>query len=149
MRTNFARAIYRKLADSQLTQADLARMSGLAQSTIARIIGEERRPDIHTLEALCNAWNDAPYELGLLCEHLRDEITRAGKRESDVLLHPKDAPRPNHEQLDADIEVIRSEAIQHRDMHNLIADMAAIVRRHRSRHHLDIAADDRPEYPAK
>lgn len=146
MQTNFARAIYRAFSDMNITQAELSRRSGLTQPTISKLISDNRRPDTATLRALCNAWNDAEFELGLLCEHLRDEIGRAGKRESDIALHPTSTPKPTHTQLDEDLELIRNEAIKQQDMKYLIADMAAIVRRHRSRTHLDIAAEDRPGY---
>lgn len=149
MQTNFARAVFRAIDEKNVTQAALAKRSGLTQPTIARIIGQNRRPDVSTLRALCNCWDDTACELGLLCEHLRDEICRAGKLEGDIVLHPKEQPRNGHQALDADLDLIRSEAVEHEDMKGLLADMANIIRRHRSRRQLRLAAEDRPPYPRK
>ena len=149
MQTNFARAIARKLNEEKMTQADLARLSSLGQSTIARLTNENRRPDIDTLKALCGCWSDANSELGLLCEHLRDEIHRAGKLDGEITLRPTGQPQKNNGRIDENLDLIRSEALDHDDMESLIEDVATIIRRNRSRKNIKIAADPRGPWPVK
>jgi len=147
--SHFGRALAFHLQAHAMTQKDLAARAGVRQSTIARMIAGNRRPDVASLEAICSspAWNDVRTELALLIEHLRDEITRSGRflREIDLRAIPdgRRGHKPD-ELLERACELICSEATAHKEFRSFVIHLASMVhdlkRRGRSSPEGDAAA---------
>lgn len=147
MRTHLANALLKHLERSELTQAQLAELAKVSQSTIARMISSHRRPDVDTLKALCNCWDDSHVEIGLLCEHLRDEIDRAGKLQESVDVKPSGRAVTEIGQVDRDLDLLREEAKEHGDARELLHELAQIIRRHRHAQPAVLkVAEDRESY---
>jgi transcriptional regulator with XRE-family HTH domain len=126
-RSNFGRAIYYHLTAKDLNQVDLAKLTGLSQASISRVISRERRPDVPSLRALCNCWPDRESNLRVLIEHLRDEVRRAGHDgETDVEFRPRGRPASA---VQADIAVVASHAEHDAVVAELVHDLATLLRR--------------------
>src|SRR5690606_10637922 len=98
-----------------------------------------RRPDPETLKSLCTKLPDASDGLHLLVAHLRDEIGRAGRRQSEIAIEASD--------VDDDIRLLLDEAAIDDDIRTLLHDLATLVRKQRRSDYL-AAAEDPTEYGA-
>jgi transcriptional regulator with XRE-family HTH domain len=146
----FGIAVASALRKVGLKQYELATRAGLTHPTVTRLI-KGRRPSPEILEAICNAFGDPVLEIGILCDHLRDEIKRAGKLTTDIELLPSGScPKNGLTQLDHDLDTLRSDS-DHEDMRDLIHDLAEMVRRHRrqSSTKLMMVAESKPTYQTK
>lgn len=92
MATNLSTALL-GLRATGLTLTDIAQATGIAQSSLSRLIAENRRPDVDTLRALCvKSPCDEAGKLDLLLAHLRDEVDRAGRLQTDVRISRGERP---------------------------------------------------------
>lgn len=130
MTTLIGKAVLRELDARNITQVQLAARAGIHHTVITKLIAG-RRPSPETLRAICNSWEDAELELGLLCEHLRDEIDRAGKLQDEIDVQPSGVVHKNPDDLDKDLDIIRQEAMEHHDVYDLLHDLAGMIRRNR------------------
>jgi len=69
MKRAFGNTLYMLRKKAQLTQAELAKKSGLSQSEISRLEGGYRYPVLKTIHAICKALNtDLAQLLRITCD---------------------------------------------------------------------------------
>jgi transcriptional regulator with XRE-family HTH domain len=122
------------LEDPPLQQGDLAERTGISQSTISRILaGREPMPE--QVGKLCSVISDdRARRLDLLLAWLRDCAAVgvvAGLDERHFVLGPV-ADAASTGTLSAELELVAAECADHDDIRALVADMAAMIRRHRA-----------------
>ena len=96
-KTYTSRALQAAMYDYDMTQAGIAKNSGLNQTTISNLIsGRRARPDVPTLRALCapHVWTHRAAALSILLGHLRDEVERAGYPDGTIKMHADGAAGP-------------------------------------------------------
>lgn len=76
--TYFGTALHRLLIERGMTQSELSRRSGIAQSTISRVISYNKLAADDVIRALCSCWPDRSDNLRLLMAGLRDMISNWG-----------------------------------------------------------------------
>jgi len=147
---DFGAAIYLELKKRNWSQADLATRAQVHQTVVTRLI-KGLRPTSLVLRKICSAWGTPKTELRLLCQHLRDEIKRAGKLHQSITVQPSGYECAAPTQVDADLDMIREEAQNHDDVRQLLTDLADMIRRHRAAqpHPYAMVADKQAEYKTK
>jgi len=122
--TNLSLALWGLIARRKITATQLAAEVGLNQSTVSRACSSEpRRIDIPTLRALCSGQLNQRDGLELLLAHLRDEVERAGRTQTEVSIVAA-AVSP-----DDDIAVLAAEMRDgNAELIALIRDMAQLAR---------------------
>lgn len=107
----------------------LAATCGISPSTLSKLVSTSRRIDVDTLHALCT--KTAPrVGLAILLEHLRDEVDRAGRAQTDVAI------AATGESADDDLAVLAAELMHERtrgasELRSMLHDLANLVRRYR------------------
>lgn len=109
----------------------LAARCDLSPSTLSKLVSTQRRIDVDTLQALCTR---TPPDVGLklLLAHLHDEVERAGRDESDVIISGR------HIDTDDDLTLLADEMKAERARRSdylraVIHDLAEMVRGYRRR----------------
>jgi transcriptional regulator with XRE-family HTH domain len=103
----------------------LAEKVGVSPSTLSKLISTDRRIDENTLHKLCANTEGAGLEL--LLAHLRDEVDRAGRLQTEVGISGDELTD------DADIRVLAHEAIDNSELRDVLRDLARMVRAARAR----------------
>ena len=108
------------LARENKPESWLAAETGVPQPTLNRLTQHRISPD--TLRALCTR---APgnYGLEILLAHLRDEIDRSGRLQSEVKTEAND-------DVADDYTLILKESQHNGYLHAMLHDMAELIRRH-------------------
>lgn len=117
--------------------------TGVAPSTLSRVI-QGVRLEPQNLRALCTRLPVPADGLDILIAHLRDEIDRAGRLQTEIRI---DADTHDHEE---DIRLLARECQRDRELAAILHDLATLVRRHRrddARQHSH-AAEDLTPYPS-
>ena len=84
MHSHLSQSINALVSTRGITLAELASNIGLSQSALSKLAGYSRRPDAQSLKALCTQLPEARDGIDLLTAHLRDEIERAGRLQSEI-----------------------------------------------------------------
>lgn len=125
------------------TYARLAENTGVSPSTLSGTLrGSRLEPQ--NLRALCTRLPVPADGLDILIAHLRDEIDRAGRLQTEIRI---DADTHDHEE---DIRLLARECQRDRELAAILHDLATLVRRHRrddARQHSHAAEDSTP-YPS-
>lgn len=119
-------ALQSVLTQRGLSTEGLAELCGVAQSTISRTM-HGRRVHTDTLRALCTQLPEDADGLDILIAHLRDEIDRAGRLQTEIRI---EADAHDHEE---DIRLLASESQVDADLRAILHDLARLVRRGRIR----------------
>ncbi len=115
-------------ADSSSVRA-LAAACSLSPSTLSKLVSTDRRIDPETLRALCT--RTAPHVgLAILLEHLRDEVERAGRAQTEVAINA------TGKSADDDLAILASELVIERqrggtELRSVLHDLANLVRNYR------------------
>jgi len=104
------------------TLSAIAASSGLDQGALSKLIGHGRRPDVATLRALCAAQPDARDGLALLLAHLRDEVDRAGRSQTEVRISGETTEPAS------DIRLLEEQARHDEELRAILHDLAQLVR---------------------
>ncbi len=97
------------MARERITQVQFAALSGLSQSTFSQILGRGDRPRAATLRVICTSLPNPRDGLDILIAHLRDEVDRAGRLQSEVAIAVDGMALPDAEVTDGGREASRSE----------------------------------------
>jgi hypothetical protein len=116
--TNTLRAI---IARSGKTDRWLAQVTGVSAPTLGRL--DKHRVSPETLCALCTKIPNPAEGLELLIAHLRDEIERAGRLQSEVTIEAVGAASSD------DVALFLHEAQTNEHLRGIIADFAGAIRR--------------------
>lgn len=139
--TNLSSTLRALIVTGKETASKFALERGLSQSTISRLIAEDRRIDPETLRTL--ATHDDKEGLEILIAHLRDEIDRSGRLQSEVQIDAADV------RLD-DLTLLATEAQTNPDLRAMLHDMASLVRRYQTNEAAQLmAAEEQAPYGAK
>jgi transcriptional regulator with XRE-family HTH domain len=111
------------LAARGISISEAARTCGIGQSTLSRTISG-RRVDVSTLTCICTGLADPRDGLEILVAHLRDEVDRAGRLQTEVRIE-SDSCSPEE-----DIRLLAAEAQSDPDLKALLHDLAVLVRKH-------------------
>jgi transcriptional regulator with XRE-family HTH domain len=122
MQTNLAHALLALRDRRDLTLSAIAETSGLDQGSLSKLIGRARRPDVDTLCALCTKQPNPRDGLDLLLAHLRDEVERAGRHQTEVKIS---ADTTTHED---DIRLLETQARDDSELRAILHDLAELVR---------------------
>jgi transcriptional regulator with XRE-family HTH domain len=121
-----------------LTAIDLAQLTGISRPTMSRIVNSQRlTPD--ALRALCTQLPWVEDSLDILVAHLRDEITRSGRMQADIILGRSKDPLSTIEGLSEDIRLLADSYLHDEDLQSILKTMAAMIRRDRLRTGFDNA----------
>ena len=140
--THITTTIRAILAREDESESWLAGLTGVSPPTINRLTQHRVSPE--TLRALCTR---APknYGVEILISHLRDEIDRSGRLQSEVQIESVLAS-PD------DLSLLASEAQTNPDLQAMIHDMANLIRRHHAAlatPQMLMAAEDQARYGTK
>ena len=119
-------------ATSDTSVRALATECGISPSTLSRLISDDRRVDEETLRKLCHANPREAAGLRLLIAHLRDEIERAGRKQTEIKIST-----PGASADDDDILLLQEDIRTDRNLRAIIHDlaqMARAIRRKKARH---------------
>lgn len=126
-KSNLARAIYTSRHELEWSLSELGKALALSPAGLNRLENNDRRPDVPTLRALVSHWpaSKRAYGLRLLCEHLRDEVVRAGVGHGDVVIR-----LPSDKDLDPEViralDIIRSNDATYRHVCALLRQLARL-----------------------
>jgi transcriptional regulator with XRE-family HTH domain len=101
----------------------IAAAAGIAPSTITRLT-TGARPDIITLRTLCTTQQDPRDGLDLLLAHLRDEVERSGRLQTEVRISGDDRP------VEDDLRLLVEEAHRDEELRGLLVQLAGFIRSH-------------------
>jgi transcriptional regulator with XRE-family HTH domain len=105
-----------------LTLTELADQAKLSQGTLSRLASRDQRPDVQSLQALCMKQPDPRDGLELLLAHLRDEVDRAGRLQTEVTITADGQDTPD------DIRLLAAQAQSDPEMRAILHDLAQLVR---------------------
>ncbi len=126
--TRLGRKLGRVMSRNGLTQLAFAKKANVANATVAKVRSYGMRPGPEMLHLLCNCPAiDRTDGVELLCEHLRDEIDRAGFLQDEITIDAGRA-RASVEAIDRDLDAIREAVAEREDVRLLIHDLAVVVR---------------------
>lgn len=106
----------------ETTISALAARAQVAQGSLSRLMSEGRRPDVETLRALCTLQADPRDGLELLLAHLRDEVDRSGRHQTEVRIEAD-----NHVPSD-DIRLLEEQSRTDKELRAILHDFAELVR---------------------
>jgi len=109
------------IARSGKTDRWLAQVTGVSAPTLGRL--DKHRVSPETLQALCTKIPNPAEGLELLIAHLRDEIDRAGRLQSEVTIEAVG------EASSDDVALFLHEAQTNEHLRGIITDFAAAIRR--------------------
>jgi len=132
--SHLAHALAELVSRREITLTELAALTGLNQGTVSRLAGQDRRPDVPTLHALCTLQADRKDGLNLLLAHLRDEINRAGRDQSEIII---DADEADHGD---DLRTLAEQSRHDQELAAILHHLAGLARNIQRR----IAAGDYP-----
>lgn len=101
----------------------LATACHVSPSTLSRLISDERRIDEETLRKICQRNPDQNSGLRLLIAHLRDEIDRAGRLQTEVQISPAAISDE-----DDDILLLQEDSQTDEDLRAIVHDLARMAR---------------------
>lgn len=99
----------------------LAAIAGIHQVTVSRACSGERL-SVESLKALCTKQPNPRDGLELLLAHLRDEVDRAGRHQTEVKIDA-DTATP-----DSDIRLLEAQAREDKELRAILHDLAQLVR---------------------
>lgn len=105
-RSHFGATLNRLIEERHITQVQLAKLTGIDQSIISRIIAHNKRPPDKVGRAICASWTDPKDNLRLLIDGLRDQVARWGFDPEALDIHHKTVSLPET-QPEKDLETIR------------------------------------------
>lgn len=130
------------------TEAVLSRNCGLSQAGINRVLNSRRRPEPATLQALCNCWPDAHTNVGILIEHLRDEVELSGHADGTVI--SRASTDAGSASMEHNLELIRdSDPELYSRLALIISDIYRLLTEGRSPVKLGMVAEKRACYTIK
>ena len=106
------------------TQAELADAIGVRRPTVTALINDGTRPHPNNLGAICSWWSDPNHGTECLIAHLRDEISRAGMKQTMVSIQPTVTIPANT------IEALKDAYARDATLRALLDDLAALVSAH-------------------
>ena len=121
--SHLATAFAAFIAASKKPARDFAQAIGIGQATISRVASGER-PAVDTLHAMCTKWPDQRATLGLLVAHLRDEIDRAGRDQTEITVEADGFE-------EADIQLLARVAKDDPDLKAILHHFAQMIRGHK------------------
>jgi len=126
--TRLGRKLGRIMSRNGLTQLAFSQSADIANATVAKVRSYGMRPGPEMLKTLCNCPAIARADgVELLCEHLRDEIDRAGFLQDEIQISAGTV-RPTVAEIDRDLDIIRDAVTEREDVRLLIHDLALVVR---------------------
>jgi len=131
--TQFGVALIYEMKAHDLTQAAVAKRSGVAQAAVNQLCLMDKRPAAESLARLTapGAWPDPATAARLLIAHLRDEIARGGHTPDHYEIEP--IPPGTHADLLRDFALVKREALLDDAHAALVRDHATLIRRAQSR----------------
>ena len=148
-KTNLSHAITLELDAAKWTQTELAKRTGLTQSSICRAMTSETdRPRPAILEALIRCWTDPGASQRVLIAHLRDEIDRAGMPEACLDIAPVG------DQIPGDISralrtIARADLNAYKAVRELIIKLGYLIETGTASNRMRQAAEQPSKYQAK
>lgn len=133
--THLAHALL-ALAGSKSASA-VAKQAAISPSTLSKLISTDRRIDEDTLRKLCSMLPNPKAGLELLFAHLRDEVDRAGRLQTEINITADEAT------YDDDIRLLATESPNDGDLRAILHDLAQLVRNARAK----LAAYEQRELP--
>lgn len=124
-RTHLSHALL-ALAASDSARA-LAERCQISPSTLSKLISSDRRIDVDTLHKLCSIETDSRGGLELLLAHLRDEVDRGGRLQTEVSITADDSTH------DDDIRLLAAESPSDPELRAVLHDLAQLIRSARAR----------------
>lgn len=150
--TRLAAALQQETAEAGITQAQLAKQSGLTQGAISQLIGYGYRAAPATLKRLVTGWQNPHSGKRILAAHVMDEIHRSGLNPNDYELLAKGLtlekiPTP----FETDLLFLQETAEQVPVLRDLIQDLARLTREemHLAQSQALAAADNKAAYSTK
>lgn len=104
------------------TLTELADQAGLSQGTLSRLASRDQRPDMPSLRAICTQIPELSDGLDLLLAHLRDEVERAGRLQTEVTIMADGQDTPD------DIRLLVEQCQSDDEMRAILHDLAQLVR---------------------
>lgn len=129
--TNISNTIRAQIGREEGTALAYANARDIPPSTLNRLLNQQQRVDPETLKTLCTHHDKNGIEI--LIAHLRDEIDRSGRLQSEIQI---DAAAPT----DDDWTLLQRESQTNHDLRAIVADMARLIRRHQA-HTLTMMAE--------
>ena len=123
MPTHLSHAITAFIAAQNTNASAFGRTIGIHQGTISRI-GSGDRPAVDTLHAMCTKLPDQRATLGLLVAHLRDEIERAGRDQTEITVEVEGL-------AEADIQLLARAMRTDPDLKAILHHFAQMIRSHK------------------
>jgi transcriptional regulator with XRE-family HTH domain len=130
------------MAREKITQVQFAALSGLSQSTFSQILGRGDRPRAATLKVLCTSLPNPGDGLDILIAHLRDEVDRSGRLQSEVAIDVDGRVLPDT------VRILAEEASKDPELRGLLEQMANMCLT-RPLPPARMVAEDPAKYPKK
>lgn len=106
------------------TTSAIAARAQVTQPTISRLADAARRIDVETLRSLCATQMDPRDGLEILIAHLRDEIDRSGRLQTEIQINADERT------TEADIRLLAEASLHDPQLRGLLAQMADFLRSH-------------------
>ncbi len=127
--SKISKALISVLGELDVTQDQLAREMEISQAGVSKIIAGKTRPARPTMRVLFGAlktWS-YPHAVRVLMGHLEDEILASGMLLSDIELHPARDKPPAREDIEQNLDIIRTGAIRVEETALLVKDLAWLI----------------------
>ncbi len=121
MASHLSHALVALLDRRGTTATALAAEIGVHQTTVSRACTGERL-SVDSLRALCHGQRNAQDGLDLLLAHLRDEVERAGRLQTEITIEV------DHHQVDSDVRLLEEQSRHDEDLKAILSDLARMVR---------------------
>ena len=122
MASHLSHSLSALLERKKLTATALAAIAGIHQTTVSRACSGERL-SVESLRALCTKQNDLKDGVQLLIAHLRDEVDRSGRLQSEIVIKA-DGISQEHD----DIRILEEHSKKDENLAAIIHDLAQLTR---------------------